>query len=35
MFKEFQGGGYKLKDLVAIVATSEPFRTRRAEGGAK
>jgi len=33
---EFQGSGYKLKDLIAIIATSEPFRTRRGEsGGAK
>ncbi|UQA56077.1 DUF1592 domain-containing protein [Polyangium aurulentum] len=33
---EFQGGGYKLKELIAIIATSEPFRTRRGEsGGAK
>jgi hypothetical protein len=35
MAKEFQGGGSRLKDLIAIIATSEPFRTRRAEGGAK
>jgi hypothetical protein len=33
--KEFQDGGHKLKDLIAIIATSEPFRTRRGEGGAK
>lgn len=36
MAKDFQDGGYKLKNLIAIIATSEPFRTRRGEpGGAK
>lgn len=28
---EFAAGGYKMKDLIALIVTSEPFRLRRGE----